>query len=232
MQTLANRIGPPTAPISAALWQWACMMRSSIPGIVRAFDPVKQTCTVEIAIQEYAMQPPQGDNLLGSTQNVPTPTAIDLLYNVKIVMTRVPGWSITMPITPGTECLLVFSDMCIDGWWQTGQVSVQMDRRRHDLSDAIALFGPWSQPNNLENYSTTSMQLRSDDQTVVIDLSPGRIAIKAPEVAVYNTGGLAIPLVNANFYEWFTTVFMPAVSYVTAEPALPVNPETSVFTAE
>src|SRR6185312_3051567 len=96
----------------------------------------------------------------------------------------VPGWSITFPISVGTECLLIFADMCIDGWWQSGNISSQLDRRRHDLSDAFALFGPWSQPNKISNYSTSSLQIRSDDQATLIELAPNVINIKADTITI------------------------------------------------
>jgi len=171
------------------------MLRSSIPGIVVSFDPVKQTCVVQPAIQEIVLLPPPitPKNLKpGTTQNIPTSVTIEPIQDVPICMMRVPGWSITLPITKGTECLLIFSDTCIDGWWQNSGVNAPYDRRRHDLSDAIALFGPWSQPNVLSNYSTSSMQIRSDDETVVIDLSSTGIILTAPNVKINATATVDI----------------------------------------
>lgn len=187
MYSLPQRLGIATDPIEGALWQWTCMLRSSIPGIVQSFDPVAQTCVVQPAIMETVLLPPpptKKNPNPGFYQNVPTPEAIKPIQDVLVLMMRVPGWSITLPIVPGTPCLLVFSDCCIDGWWDTGNLSVQYDRRRHDLSDAIAIFGPWSRRDNLQNYSTTSMQIRSDDQNTLIDLTSGVITITAPIVNV------------------------------------------------
>lgn len=195
MISIQARLGLPTEPISGAAWQWSCMLRSSIPGIVVSFDPVKQTCVVQPAIQEIVLLPPPitPKNLKpGTTQNIPTSVTIEPIQDVPICMMRVPGWSITLPITKGTECLLIFSDTCIDGWWQNSGVNAPYDRRRHDLSDAIALFGPWSQPNVLSNYSTSSMQIRSDDETVVIDLSSTGIILTAPNVKINATATVDI----------------------------------------
>jgi hypothetical protein len=162
------------------------MLRSAIPGKVLAFDPVKQTCTVQVMIQEivFTSPPAQPGSPLTGTQNIPTPVSIKPLLNVPICMMRVPGWSITLPIVEETECLLIFIDTAKDGWWTTGNLQPPAARRRHSLSDAFALFGPWSQPNVLPNYSTSSMQIRSDDQSVMIDLAPGVATITAPTVAV------------------------------------------------
>ncbi len=235
MISIQERLALPTEPIAGAAWQWMCMLRCATPGRVVSFDAVKQTCVVQPLIQEMILLPPpttQQNPAPGVTQNIPTPVTIEPIQDVPIFMLRVPGWSITLPVVEGTECLLLFADSCIDGWWETGKLAPPYDRRRHDLSDAFALFGPWSQPNVLSGYSTNSLQIRSDDQTVMVELAAGRVTIIAPDVEVKQMGGTTLPLVNHNFYQWFTTVFMPSVQYVTTAPALPPNPETTVLEAQ
>jgi hypothetical protein len=233
MLSIQERLAVKTEPIEGAMWQWLCMLRCAIPGVVKSFNLDKQTCVVQPAIQELVMLPPPSTSQTpnpGSGQNIPTYVPIAPIADVPIIMPRVPGWSITMPIVPGTECLLVFADACIDGWWANGGVQVQYDRRRHDLSDAMALFGPWSQPHVLTGYSSTSLQIRSDDQTVVIDLTAGKISIIAANVEIKNAVAPAPKfLVNDNFYQWFVNVFLPAVSHGPLVPPLPVNPETTVL---
>ena len=195
MFSIPERLGLATQPIEGAAWQWACMLRVAIPGKVVSFDAVKQTCVVQPLIQEIVLLPPPSTSQVpdpGSTQNIPTAVTIKPVQDVPIIMMRVPGWSITLPIVEGTECLLIFADTCIDGWWQNGPDTPQppFDRRRHDLSDAFALFGPWSQKRLLSDYSTTSLQIRSDDSTVVIDLADSGITITAPKLTINTTGDL------------------------------------------
>jgi hypothetical protein len=236
MYSVQARLGIHTESIEGALWQWACAMRSSIPGVVVSFNAEKQTCVVRPAIQEIVMLPPPGTTQTPSSsspQAVPTTVSIDPIQDVPICMMRVPGWSVTLPIVEGTECLLIFSDTCIDGWWQNGGVNPPYDRRRHDLSDAIALFGPWSQPKVLENYSTSSMQIRSDDQSVMIDLSSVGVTITAPSVKVISSGGSASPVMTQEFFSWFTTniePFLVAKGYT--GPVPPTSSITTVLEAE
>lgn len=236
MFSIQERLGLPTEPIDGAAWQWACALRSSIPGIVVSFDPVKQTCVVQPSTQEIVLLPPPStpqNPSPGTTQNIPTSVSIEPIQDVPIIMMRVPGWSITFPITPGTECLLIFSDMCIDGWWQNGGVNAQYDRRRHDLSDAIALFGPWSQPNVLSDYSTNSLQIRSDDKSILIDLTSGQITIQAPAVQILENGGTPLAVVSKPFLDWVTTTLLPALashSITVATP--PSNSLTTVLKAQ
>lgn len=228
MLSIQERLSIHTEPIEGAAWQWLCALRSATPGIVVSFDPDKQTCVVQIATQEVVLKPPPNAPSPASIQNIPVSETIQPLQDVPIIMMRVPGWAITFPITPGTECLLIFADACIDGWWQNGGINPQYDRRRHDLSDAFALFGPWSQPNVLSNYSTSSMQIRSDDQTVLIDLAPGVATVQAPLVKVQAQGGTPIPLVNELLYSWVIGPLITALASagITVTPP----PTTSVTT--
>ena len=212
MLSVQERLNLNTESVEGHAWQWACMLRCATVGKVVSFDSVKQTCVVQPVTQELIVKPPPSSSAApspGSSQNIITSETIAPIQDVPIFMQRVPGWSITLPITEGTECLLIHPDTCIDGWWSTGAISAQYDRRRHDLSDAIAFFGPWSQPYVLNNYSTNSMQIRSDDQTVVIDLSNSKIKITAPEVDVQAMGGTADFVMTHAFYTYWTTVVYP-----------------------
>jgi hypothetical protein len=65
--------------------------------------------------------------------------------------------------------------MCIDAWFSNGGVQNQIEKRRHDLSDAICIPGIWSQQRLISNYSTSSMQLRTEDGSNMIDVSPSGI---------------------------------------------------------
>jgi protein gp138 len=235
MFSIQERLGIGSEPIEGALYQWACMMRTAIPGKVVSFDAVHQTCVVQPMLQEYILLPPPATSQVpspGVTQNIPTPVTMKPIQDVPIIMMRVPGWSITLPIAAGAECLLIFADTCIDGWWETSNIMPPWDRRRHDLSDAFALFGPWSQPKVLSNYSTESLQIRSDDQSVVIDVSTSGVKITGPAISAIAEGGTPKFLVNDNFYQWFITTFMSAVQYVSSAPSPPSNPETTIFKAQ
>ena len=243
MYGLPERLAVQSAAITGAGWQWACALRSSVPGIVLSFDPVKQTCVVQVAIQEVVLKPPPNaqvvDGRTDTSQNIPTTVSIAPLQDVPIAMMRVLGWSLTLPITAGSECLLIFSDTCIDGWWAHGAApgngaQPPYDRRRHDLSDAIALFGPWSQPKTLANYSTTAMQLRSDDQTVMVSLAPGALTLTAPVIKAQATLTPAQQhVVTADFYAWFNTNVLPfLISNGYSGPNPPADSVTTVFEAQ
>lgn len=236
MLSIQERLAIHTEVIEGHAWQWACMLRCAIPAIVESFDPVAQTCVVTPVIQEIVLKPaPQTSQGFspGTIQNIPTSETIEPIQDVPIIMMRTPGWSITFPIVKGTECLLIFSDMCIDGWWKNGGITAQYDRRRHHLSDAFALFGPWSQPNKLTNYSMSSMQLRSDDQSVVIDLSSSGVTITGPAISAIAEGGTSQFLMTGSWETWFVTNILPfLISKGYAGPNPPTNSVTTILKGE
>lgn len=143
------------------------MLRVSLPGIIESYDPIANTCTVQPALKG------QTADELGNYTSAPMP----LLVDVPVVFPRGGGCSITFPVKAGDECLVVFSDRCIDFWWQSGGVQEPVDPRQHDLSDAFAFVGPMSQPNVISNISTATLQMRTDDGLAYIELDPNSHAI-------------------------------------------------------
>jgi hypothetical protein len=72
-------------------------------------------------------------------------------------------------------------------------VQNQIDKRRHDLSDAFAIMGVWSQPRKLAGYSTAAAELRSDDGAAKISLASGAITLSAGgHSIVVGSGGVVI----------------------------------------
>ena len=64
------------------------------------------------------------------------------------------GAYIDMPIKKGDPCLVLFNDRNIDNWWSTENVKEPSDRRKHNLSDGIALVGISSNVNFFDNDGT------------------------------------------------------------------------------
>jgi hypothetical protein len=162
---------------------------------VQYFNPgPPATVTVTIAINEdvqWNVNGPEGS--LDIQVQKMTIGSMDLgqgvIQDVPVCIPTAGGYSLTFPIAQGDECLLIFNDLEIDNWLQNGgdpPVNT-ISSRRHDLSDAIAVFGLRSTPKALQDYSTNSTQLRSDDGTVVIDLANNAITITAPVVQLNAT---------------------------------------------
>lgn len=156
------------------LEDFANNLRVAVPGIVESFDAATQTATVQVAIRERIAN---SDLTVHWVQ-------IPLLLDVPIVIPRAGGYALTLPVKKGDECLIVFADMCIDAWYESGGIQNQIEKRRHDLSDAFAILGPWSQPRKLPNYATDAAQLRTEDGSAYISLRSSGIDIVAPSVRI------------------------------------------------
>ena len=147
-------------------------IRVSMPGIIQSFNPDEQTVTVQLSLRERIRDKD------GNMSHV----ALPILPDVPIIFPRAGGFSITFPVQKGDECLVIFGDMCIDSWWASGGIQNQIEKRRHDLSDGFAILGVGSQANVVSNYNVSSMELRSDNGNVIIELSQSSVKVKGSGV--------------------------------------------------
>jgi hypothetical protein len=95
-------------------------------------------------------------------------------------MPRAGKFTITMPIEKDDECLLIFTDTCIDAWYQNGgDDNEQLSGRRHNITDCFALCGIWNQKRLVSDYSTDSIQIRNDDASTLVEVKDDTINIKS-----------------------------------------------------
>lgn len=161
-------------------------LRVASPGIIQSFNPSTQTATVQLAIREKI-------NIDGNVSHEEIPTLLD----VPVFMPRAGGYCLTLPVSAGDECLVIFGDNCMDAWWQSGGVQNQLEKRRHDLSDGYALVGIWSQPRVVSGYSASTAQLRNEAGTAYIELAGNNINLVGANVTVTASGNFNI---NADSY--------------------------------
>lgn len=149
-------------------------IRVAMPGIIQSFNVEEQTVTVQPAIRENINNPDY------TSQWVQLP----LLLDVPVIFPKAGEYVLTFPIRVGDECLIIFLDMCYDAWWSNGGIQNQIEKRRHDLSDAVCIPGLYSQPNKISNYSTDSCQLRNLEGTACIELKDNNINLVANSVKI------------------------------------------------
>ena len=104
-------------------------LRCCIPCIVQSYDPEKGTVECQPAIREKIIN--QNEEI--EYQNLP------LLLDVPVVFPSTDSWSVSFPLKIGDECLVFFSDLSIDNFWEKGNVQNPIEDRRHDLSDGFAI---------------------------------------------------------------------------------------------
>ena len=91
-------------------------LHCALPGIVVSFDTERQTAEVQPAVK------------LGS-MNYP------VLSDVPVFM------PVPFEVNPGDACLVVFSDVDIDAWYESGEPQEPKSARKHSLSDGFAFVG-------------------------------------------------------------------------------------------
>lgn len=175
-QKAANPDEAYKAHIDAALKD----LHTSMPGVVQSYDPATQTASVQPALKR----------LFSEKGAVALPVCVD-------VPVSFPGggdFYLTFPVKAGDDCILIFSERCIDFWHANGGVQLPAEYRLHDLSDAFAIVGVNSQPRKLSNVQTDGAELRTRDRSTYIKLTNGTIYIKGDIVHQGNntqTGNLS-----------------------------------------
>lgn len=151
-----------------------------MPGVIKSFDPDTVTCEVEIANYGHMPESYEGksvDRL--DSDNVFYP----LILDAPVVFPRGGGVTLTFPVVPGDECLVIFADRCIDFWWQSGGTQNASRGRMHDFSDAFVIPGPQSQTKKISGISATAAQLRTDDGAAFIEIAAGgEVTITSPQI--------------------------------------------------
>lgn len=146
-------------------------IRVAIPAEITSIDFEKQTCKAQPTIRERLI-------LNDKYEWVELPELLEVPFFIPFG----GDFNITFPIKEGDECLIVFSDLCIDGWWQNGGVQNQADSRRHDLSDGFAIVGFKSQKHKLEDYSNNSLQIRNKNN-VLAEFKEDSVKIQIDDTA-------------------------------------------------
>lgn len=92
-------------------------------------EKVNDNQTVEIKIQ--VKRRVQGDKIKDYS----------LLVDCPYLVISGGGAYLDMPIKKGDYCIILFNDRNIDTWWDTANVKEPLTKRKHNLSDGMALVG-------------------------------------------------------------------------------------------
>ncbi|MCT9056513.1 Gp138 family membrane-puncturing spike protein [Cupriavidus gilardii] len=184
-----ERVDDPEVALREAFDGLRAGIWTALPGIIQSFDAAAMTCEVQPSIKVPVRQ------IDGSIVSVTMP----LLVDCPVQFPSGGNCTLTFPVKPGDECLVVFASRCIDAWWQSGGVQEQAELRMHDLSDGFALLGFRSKPRALSGVSTSTAQLRSDAGDTYVDLDPaGKVVkVKAPGGIVLDTPTVTVTGVMA-----------------------------------
>ena len=127
-------------------------------GEIISFDKNDQTCSVRVLHKQTNQYNPYVNQLV----------EYPVLEKVPCVVLGGGGTYITHPISKGDQCVLLFSDYMIDGWWSSGEARPSDFPRKHDLSDAIAIVGLKALPQAIQNYSDFLELHYSNNSSIII----------------------------------------------------------------
>lgn len=131
-------------------------------GTIQSFDATKKTASINLVFKRVLPG--------GTFDNYP------VLVDCPVITLQGGGGAIQFPITPGDQCLVLFSDRNIDAWFKTGSTQPPMNARAHDLSDGIALVGVNALNSTLPAYQ--SAKSRWFYAGAEIDLTPQIVILK------------------------------------------------------
>lgn len=130
-------------------------------GRIVSFDAASQTARVALLVLR----------MVGSEAK-----ACPILVDVPVFVPAGGSARLTMPVAAGDSCLVLFSDLDIDNWFESGAQAAPNSPRLHSLADGFALVGFRSRANPIPDYSATDAELRNGDALVAI--GDGKIAIR------------------------------------------------------
>lgn len=104
----------------------------------------------------------------GSTKTVEFPVITD----APVQFSSGGGTTFTHPVKESDEGLALISTLAFDNWHQEGGIQNQSSAKSGALTNAIYLAGIRSTPRKINNISTTTAQLRSDDGKHYSEIHP------------------------------------------------------------
>ena len=160
----AQTLATPETATDHQIQQNQLNLHTALPAKVVSFDPAKQTVSLAIQIKMQLVD--------GSGADIPP------LLDVPVSFPRGGGFAVTFPLKAGDEGIAIFSERCIDGWWQNGSASTPLDFRLHDLSDAMFIPGICSVPRAIDGFFTDGLSMQTLDGGTYIRIVNGAIKIK------------------------------------------------------
>lgn len=172
-------------------------INTSYPGHVYNFDPVTQTCDVQLAIE----------SLFTGYKEAYTLSNKQRLTQVPVRFIQGSGWSITHPVPDGTPCYVHFSQRGIDHWLVENKDSAGLVNGKpapafsqlFSHNAAICTLGNQPIPVAIPNFNNSVFELRNASRSQRITFnSNGTIDIQAgsAKIQLANNGTITVTSVS------------------------------------
>lgn len=135
-------------------------------GTIEAFDPETQLANISIAMKQVKDVFENGTRTL---QEYP------LLMECPVVTLFGGVDFLSMPVTKGDNCIVLFNDREIDNWLNSGDGQAPTTFRMHDISDAFAIVGIRPLTNSIVGFLANGIRLSHGGGSSQLDLTEGLI---------------------------------------------------------
>lgn len=164
-------------------------------GNIQVFNSTNQTAQVTINYTKTFLQIDDSGNTSITTQNYP------MLISCPVICLGGGTGSLTFPILPGDECLVLFNDRDLDNWFSGSSSAAPASTRLHSFADAIVLVGLRSLPKVLVNYDTNAVTLQNGvnsvkvyDNEALITVANNTISLQSDKAIVNLSTGVSLEL--------------------------------------
>ena len=139
-------------------------------GTVQSFNSDKQTVSATINYKQTLIR-------LDPSSGTYVPVLLDypVLVDCPAIFLGGGDCSQTFPVKKGDECLVLFNDRDIDGWFSGSVNNPPPTPRAHSISDGIIIVGIRSLGNVLKNFDTERAVLRNG--TTLVGVGPSLIKL-------------------------------------------------------
>lgn len=155
-------------------------------GKIVSFDSANQTAQVEMIIQKKL------NNVI---------LEYPVLVDCPVFVLSGGNARITMPISAGDSCLVLFNDEDMDNWFATGAKQEALTNRKHSFTDALVIVGFRHQANKISDYNSSNLEIHkgnaiitvADDKVEVTDgtakitVTSGNITIQGGNININGT---------------------------------------------
>lgn len=143
--------------LSAAMERRVSEMHTAMPGKIEKYDHETQKASVQPLIKKMYLD--------DKTESLP------MIVNVPVMFPRSADFSFTYPLNEGDLVLLIFSERSLELYLKDGGEQEPGDRRKFDLSDAIAIPGlyPFSEASKAPNNTDVFMKYKEAEFKIKTD---------------------------------------------------------------
>lgn len=174
MDRAGDKTAAPVENIQQIIQQELLTVGVAIIARVDTFDPATQEIYATPMIRRRVRSSEGALSVEDRPQQIKIPLATPYV--------RMLGFSLTMPISPGDQVMLIIQDRGIDLWQETGEISDPPETdetRAHNYTDAIYILAPIDLATPIEDYRIDSAELRNRTRSTALTIWDNEAQVRA-----------------------------------------------------